>query len=26
VRVIDRQKVEAMFKDGPRTLAQALDG
>jgi hypothetical protein len=24
VRVIDRQKVEAMFKDGPRTLAQAL--
>jgi hypothetical protein len=26
VRVIDRQKVEAMFKDGPRTLAQALEG
>jgi hypothetical protein len=26
VRVIDRQKVEAMFKDGSRTLAQALDG
>ena len=25
VRVIDRQKVEAMFKDGARTLAQALD-
>jgi hypothetical protein len=25
VRVIDRQKVEVMFKDGPRTLAQALD-
>lgn len=25
VRVIDRQKVEAMFKDGPRTLAQALE-
>ncbi len=24
VRVIDRQKVEAMFKDGARTLAQAL--
>jgi hypothetical protein len=26
VRVIDRQKVEVMFKDGPRTLAQALEG
>jgi hypothetical protein len=26
VKVIDRQKVEAMFKDGPRTLAHALDG
>jgi hypothetical protein len=25
VRIIDRQKVEVMFKDGPRTLAQALD-
>jgi hypothetical protein len=25
VRVIDRQKVEVMFKDGPRMLAQALD-
>ncbi|HKQ70170.1 MAG TPA: hypothetical protein VJT73_12565 [Polyangiaceae bacterium] len=25
VRVIDRQKVEVMFKDGPRTLAQSLD-
>jgi hypothetical protein len=25
VRVIDRQKVEVMFKDGPRTLAQALE-
>jgi hypothetical protein len=25
VRVIDRQKVEVMFKDGSRTLAQALD-
>jgi hypothetical protein len=25
VRVIDRQKVEVMFKDGVRTLAQALD-
>jgi hypothetical protein len=25
MRVIDRQKVEVMFKDGPRTLAQALD-
>jgi hypothetical protein len=25
VRVIDRQKVEVMFKDGTRTLAQALD-
>jgi|SRR5579859_4358022 len=25
VRVIDRQKVEVMFKDGPRLLAQALD-
>jgi hypothetical protein len=25
VRVIDRQKVEVMFKDGPRTLAQAFD-
>lgn len=25
VRVIDKQKVEVMFKDGPRTLAQALD-
>jgi hypothetical protein len=24
VRVIDRQKVEVMFKDGSRTLAQAL--
>jgi hypothetical protein len=26
VRVIDRQKVEVMFKDGPRTLAQSLEG
>jgi hypothetical protein len=26
VRIIDRQKVEVMFKDGPRTLAQALEG
>jgi hypothetical protein len=25
VRIIDRQKVEVMFKDGPRTLAQALE-
>ena len=25
VRVINRQKVEVMFKDGSRTLAQALD-
>src|SRR5258706_12889256 len=25
VRVIDRQKVEVMFKDGPRMLAQALE-
>jgi hypothetical protein len=25
VRVIDSKKVEVMFKDGPRTLAQALD-
>ena len=25
VRVIDRQKVEVMFKDGPRMLAQSLD-
>jgi hypothetical protein len=25
-RVIDKQKVEVMFKDGPRTLAQALEG
>jgi hypothetical protein len=25
VRVIDPKKVEVMFKDGPRTLAQALD-
>lgn len=25
LRVIDKQKVEVMFKDGPRTLAQALD-
>jgi hypothetical protein len=25
VRIIDRQKVEVMFKDGPRTLAQGLD-
>lgn len=25
VRIIDRQKVEVMFKDGPRTLAQSLD-
>jgi hypothetical protein len=25
VRVIDRQKVEVMFKDGTRMLAQALD-
>src|SRR3954454_422876 len=25
VRVIDRQKVEVMFKDGPRTLAQSLE-
>lgn len=25
VRVIDKQKVEVMFKEGPRTLAQALD-
>jgi hypothetical protein len=25
VRVIDQHKVEVMFKDGPRTLAQALD-
>lgn len=24
-RVIDKQKVEVMFKDGPRTLAQALE-
>lgn len=24
-RVIDPKKVEVMFKDGPRTLAQALD-
>jgi hypothetical protein len=24
VRVVDREKVEAMFKDGPRTLAHAL--
>jgi hypothetical protein len=26
VQVTDRQKVEAMFKDGPRTLAQAIEG
>jgi hypothetical protein len=26
VRVIDRQKVEVMFKDGPRMLAQSLEG
>jgi hypothetical protein len=26
VKVTDRRKVEAMFKDGPRTLAQALEG
>ena len=26
VRVVDRHKVEAMFRDGPRTLAQALEG
>jgi len=25
VRVVDRQKVEVMFKDGPRMLAQALE-
>jgi hypothetical protein len=25
VRVIDRQKVEVMFKDGPRLLAQSLE-
>jgi hypothetical protein len=25
MRVIDRQKIEAMFKDGARTLAQALE-
>ena len=25
VRVIDRQKVEVMFSDGSRTLAQAMD-
>lgn len=25
VRIIDRQKVEVMFKDGPRTLAQSLE-
>lgn len=25
VRIIDAQKVEVMFKEGPRTLAQALD-
>jgi len=26
IRIFDRQKVEAMFQDGPRTLAQALEG
>jgi hypothetical protein len=26
VSVTDRQKLEAMFKDGPRTLAHALEG
>ena len=25
VQVTDRHKIEAMFKDGPRTLAQALE-
>lgn len=25
LKITDRQKVEAMFKDGPRTLAQALE-